>query len=74
MKFKLMDFTVPETESTSTKSPSLKGRNMIIITPAATFDSVPRSARPAAPTTATMEVVWIPKVFSTKRIVKVRTR
>ena len=69
VKFRLIDLTVPIWSLIWTKSPSLMGRKMIIITPAATFDRVPCSARPmarpAAPMTATIEVVWMPNVLST---------
>ena len=55
---------VPEISVVSTQSPLLKGLNNKSITPAATFDSVPCKARPiakpAAPKTAIIEVVWTP--------------
>ena len=56
--------TVPATPPASTKSPDLKGRNSISITPAAKFPSEPwrakPTARPAAAMTAANEVVLIP--------------
>jgi hypothetical protein len=57
--------TDPETPDASTKSPRRKGRKIRSITPDAMFERVPCIARPmaspAAPTTAIIEVVSIPK-------------
>src|SRR5688572_26390615 len=62
-------FTEPARPATSTASPTRNGRNSSSMTPAARFDSVPCSARPtareAAPSTAMMLVVWMPKRCST---------
>ena len=55
---------VPETLPVSTQSPVVKGLNNNNITPAATLDKVPCNAKPiakpAAPRTAIIEVVWTP--------------
>ena len=57
-------FTIPDEPAISTQSPVSNGRRISNITPAATFDKVPCRARPiarpAAPSTAIIEVVWIP--------------
>ncbi len=67
-----MSLTVPIMPLMITKSPTLIGRKKISITPAATFDSVPCSARPmarpAAPMIATTLVVRTPNEFNTNRI------
>ena len=56
--------TEPATPPTSTNSPALKGRKRISMTPDAKLDSEPCSAkpiaRPAAPTIAMNEPVWMP--------------
>ena len=63
------DLTVPAWPATSTYWPTLKGRKISSITPAATFDSVPCKARPiarpAAPKTAIRLVVSTPNRFRT---------
>ena len=64
-----IDCTVPATVPAVMYSPTRKGRWMRIITPAATFDSVPCSARPTAsarpPSAAMMLVVCTPNWVST---------
>ena len=61
----LTPFTVPDWPATSTKSPTLKGRKVRSMTPAAKFENVPwkarAMARPAAPSTATNEAVFTPR-------------
>ena len=56
--------TVPASPAPMMKSPTLKGRKMISMMPAAKFDSEPckakPTARPAAPMMAIKDVVWIP--------------
>ena len=53
--------TTPAAPATSTKSPTLIGRNTMIITPAAKLDNVPcnakPTAKPAAPKIATTDAV-----------------
>ena len=68
--------TEPDTLAASTQSPTLKGRRNSSISPAATFDNVPCSARPmarpAAPRTAIIDVVSTPKLPSVTTTVSVR--
>ncbi len=70
--------TVPLEPPATTKSPFLKGRKISSITPAAKFESVPcrarPMARPAAPSTATSEVVSIPNRLSTAITTTARVR
>ena len=65
----------PATPAISTKSPALKGRNEISKTPEAKLDNEPCNAKPmakpAAPMTATREVVLKPKCEIAAIIVKV---
>ena len=70
--------TVPTLLPTCTLWPTLKGRKISSMMPAARLESVPCKASPtarlAAPMTATRLVVWMPNCDSTASRVTVRIR